>query len=142
MDLDGQWNPPEQWPESTPPLPGWVRASDGSWGPPSLGEATDSETLAASGSTPPIPEAPANPEATPGEKAFASYEPSPISPVQPQVARPDKHGLGLSFSEATAHYDETQDLQKARRRAWLAAFAAACLAAVLAGGIVVLLLLL
>ena len=34
MDLDGQWNPPESWPESSPPLPGWRRASDGSWAPP------------------------------------------------------------------------------------------------------------
>jgi len=34
MDLEGQWNPPESWPESSPPLPGWRRASDGSWAPP------------------------------------------------------------------------------------------------------------
>lgn len=34
MDLDGSWNPPESWPESSPPLPGWVRADDGKWQSP------------------------------------------------------------------------------------------------------------
>ena len=31
MDPEGNWNPPELWPESTPPLPGWVRDADGRW---------------------------------------------------------------------------------------------------------------
>lgn len=34
MDPNGQWKPPEAWPESSPPLPGWRRAEDGSWAPP------------------------------------------------------------------------------------------------------------
>ena len=34
MDLEGVWNPPELWPESTPPLDGWVRGDDGRWSPP------------------------------------------------------------------------------------------------------------
>lgn len=34
MDLDGDWNPPEEWPESTPPLPGWTQTGDGRWEPP------------------------------------------------------------------------------------------------------------
>lgn len=34
MALDGGWNPPELWPESTPPLPGWVRGVDGRWSAP------------------------------------------------------------------------------------------------------------
>lgn len=31
MDLEGQWKPPEEWPEATPPLPGWKRGTDGLW---------------------------------------------------------------------------------------------------------------
>lgn len=34
MALDGGWNPPELWPESTPPLPGWVRGVNGRWSAP------------------------------------------------------------------------------------------------------------
>ena len=40
MDLDGQWNPPELWPEASPPLPGWIRAADGNWHAP----ATDDDS--------------------------------------------------------------------------------------------------
>ncbi len=31
MDSEGGWNPPETWPEATPPLPGWVRNANGEW---------------------------------------------------------------------------------------------------------------
>ncbi|NNC79434.1 MAG: hypothetical protein HKN94_04700 [Acidimicrobiales bacterium] len=31
MDREGVWNPPELWPESAPPLPGWTRNVDGRW---------------------------------------------------------------------------------------------------------------
>ena len=34
MDPAGGWKPPEQWPESTPPIPGWVRSSNGLWSEP------------------------------------------------------------------------------------------------------------
>lgn len=34
MDRDGGWNPPELWPESTPPLPGWVLQPNGRWEAP------------------------------------------------------------------------------------------------------------
>lgn len=34
MDVHGTWRSPEQWPEDYPPLPGWVRNSDGGWLPP------------------------------------------------------------------------------------------------------------
>ena len=44
MDLDGAWNPPELWPESTPPLPGWSRAADGSWVAP-VEEPSDDEEI-------------------------------------------------------------------------------------------------
>lgn len=31
MDADGTWCPPEEWPEDTPPLDGWIRAENGRW---------------------------------------------------------------------------------------------------------------
>lgn len=34
MAPDGGWNPPEMWPEATPPLPGWVRLGNGRWSAP------------------------------------------------------------------------------------------------------------
>ena len=34
MAPDGGWNPPEMWPEASPPLPGWVRGADGMWSSP------------------------------------------------------------------------------------------------------------
>lgn len=33
MDSDGVWQPPERWPEDTPPIDGWVRRDDGTWEP-------------------------------------------------------------------------------------------------------------
>lgn len=36
MDPQGGWNPPENWPESTPPLPGWIRGSNGLWSSPDM----------------------------------------------------------------------------------------------------------
>jgi len=34
MDVEGVWNPPELWPESSPPLPGWTRDERGHWREP------------------------------------------------------------------------------------------------------------
>ena len=36
MDSTGGWNPPENWPESTPPLPGWIRGTNGLWSAPDM----------------------------------------------------------------------------------------------------------
>lgn len=41
MTPDGRWNPPELWPESTPPLPGWERGADGRWFDPNKSEGGD-----------------------------------------------------------------------------------------------------
>lgn len=35
MDSDGTWRPPHEWPEDTPPLPGWTRDEAGVWSEPS-----------------------------------------------------------------------------------------------------------
>jgi len=35
MDSDGTWRPPHEWPEDTPPLPGWTRDEGGVWSAPS-----------------------------------------------------------------------------------------------------------
>jgi hypothetical protein len=34
MDVEGVWNPPELWPEASPPLPGWTRDEKGRWNEP------------------------------------------------------------------------------------------------------------
>lgn len=34
MDLDGVWRAPQEWPEDTPPLDGWVRDNHGQWHAP------------------------------------------------------------------------------------------------------------
>ncbi len=39
MDIDGRWRPPEEWPENTPPLPGWSLDDTGCWSPPDEPEA-------------------------------------------------------------------------------------------------------
>ena len=36
MDLDGLWRSPEDWPEDTPPLDGWIRQADGTWRAPDI----------------------------------------------------------------------------------------------------------
>ena len=56
MDLDGDWNPPETWPERTPPLPGWRLSELGHWEPPaaadgSLRELTEADTARLESST-------------------------------------------------------------------------------------------
>lgn len=44
MDLDGVWRAPQQWPEDTPPLDGWIRSSDGQWHAPTpVSETEDDE---------------------------------------------------------------------------------------------------
>lgn len=43
MDLDGAWRAPQEWPEDTPPLDGWLRSSDGSWHAPSVTAAEQSD---------------------------------------------------------------------------------------------------
>jgi hypothetical protein len=40
LDLDGTWRAPTEWPEDSPPIEGWTRASDGRWKPP-VGETTE-----------------------------------------------------------------------------------------------------
>ena len=53
MDRDGGWNPPELWPESTPPLPGWVRNDKARWEAPP--EVDDADTLPVIDLTKPAP---------------------------------------------------------------------------------------
>ncbi len=41
MDLEGVWRAPEEWPEDTPPLQGWIRGDDGRWREPRMSEAVE-----------------------------------------------------------------------------------------------------
>ena len=38
MDLEGGWNPPDTWPDASPPLPGWTQSDDGQWVSPTAAE--------------------------------------------------------------------------------------------------------
>ena len=55
MDLDGEWNPPELWPESSPPLPGWNRSDDGTWIAP-LEESADEGPVPETSDAAPAPD--------------------------------------------------------------------------------------
>lgn len=48
MDPDGVWQPPEAWPEDTPPVDGWERGIDGRWAAPPSAPAVEVELSAAS----------------------------------------------------------------------------------------------
>ena len=41
MDHDGIWQPPGEWPESYPPIDGWVQDENGNWVPPLSARDTD-----------------------------------------------------------------------------------------------------
>ncbi len=99
MDLEGDWNPPETWPDDSPPLPGWRRNGEGRWEPPasadgSLREGTDDDAAEVVGLAAPDPE-PARPRvnltyadrsAAPSTPAVSSYRgPSIWSAIQAAV---------------------------------------------------------
>lgn len=158
MDLDGQWNPPEEWPEATPPLPGWVRDADGFWTePPELDECADPEAPPPEPTGRPIPEVTLPPEVsipsiqsldTPTDtdpptsdvthyQLLADITPPPI----PNKQAPTPRQSALTFSEATATLSFDDD-RRSRRRAASAALLAAVTASMVAAGLVLLLLLL
>lgn len=164
MDLEGQWNPPEEWPEDNPPLPGWTRGADGRWFDPQLHMNDVHETRDRSGigeSAPsskqrPVPETSAIPSleslSAPdmtsqlaAEATKKSAEPTVIVDRRTTERRsnPTPAQSALSFAEATADMSVTQaeDLRR-RREGTMAALVAAVTASMLAAGLVLLLLLL
>jgi hypothetical protein len=153
MDLEGQWNPPEEWPESNPPLPGWVRDPDGSWCEPAISDADlepplyETDSVAAGLTGRPIPEL-KTPTTIPPlhslndePNATLTYPGNIEHPRHRRVARATSSAV-LSFSEATADLAVFDDDVRLRRRAITGALLAAVTASMLAAGLVLLLLLL
>ena len=167
MDLEGQWNPPEEWPESSPPLPGWIRGADGLWTEPAEVDYDEAAEVAddAESATKTNGDVRTN-----GAPAGLAIRPIPdIAPVAvpplESLTAPSVFGtdldlehpphrqvasgpiiinkVGLSFSETMADVSIPEvDLDRDRRRAVTAAFLAAITASMFAAGLVLLLLLL
>jgi len=144
MDLDGDWKPPEQWPESSPPLPGWIRKSDGLWMAP-----TAPEVNPTSSTRPPIVEAPrvsgtANSPTPPSFEATKRPARDAKPAAKPNPGEAIDGGLGLRYASEDHvaggnYYNQLEDQR--RRRAVTAALTAALVATMLGAGIVLLILL-
>lgn len=160
MDLDGQWNPPEEWPEANPPLPGWVRGSDGRWFDPEADVRPNLDTNSVGLSEPdappkqrPVPETTTLPSFDSLSAPKVTPPAAPQAQLVPQViadrrmidrqSNPTPAQSALSFSEATADLALAQsEAIRRRREGTMAAFVAAITASMLAAGLVLLLLLL
>lgn len=145
MDQEGRWNPPEEWPDSNPPLPGWVQGSDGRWTAPDgasqlpafdIDDVPPSRPIAdvANPVAGDSPEPQLTVEDPPSVEEIPTLEATPVH--QPAHAEPALPSLGFSGAEAKPRTIEVA--QAERRRALIAAALAALLAAALAGGIIVL----
>ena len=145
MDPEGAWNPPELWPESSPPLPGWVRGADGRWSAPS-------EIQILPDPTKPIEGAPAVIDLTTRETAVrpakelppkhAIKVPKTITPPKQTLSeaatsRPPSLRLGFAESQET---ENTTYVPQDNRKGVLLVLAFG-IAAVIAGLVVVLLVL-
>ena len=134
MDLDGQWNPPESWPESSPPLPGWVRDSSGMWSAPTTGDLEDTVVP----TTRPVP------EGSPVDQAPSIPNLPNIHEPEQAPSKPAKKTVepSLRFAETQASPQPDEEAARMMRRATNAAIIAAVTASMLAAGIVVILALL
>jgi len=135
MDLDGQWNPPESWPESSPPLSGWTRDSAGVWRAPTTAQLDDTLEGAAVPTARPVPEgstASEDARAIPPLPTISEPEASPLLPSA-------KAESSLRFAAAQAAPRPDEAAEQMMRRAMNAAIIAAVTATMLAAGIVVLL---
>jgi hypothetical protein len=133
MDPEGNWNPPELWPESTPPLPGWVRDADGRW------HASDDPPPVALTVVPQLdaePSAPADDTSETEAKPTVSATAPPAAPV-----RPPRTAASLSYAAYTK-LEPTEGATSAGvtlKRALFAALGAAITAAMIGTGVTVLL---
>jgi len=164
MDLDGSWKPPESWPESSPPLPGWTRAVDGSWQAPNENlsdvlvdvelEAAEAahaaaeldETEEQAPPTRPIPETASTP-ATPPTAAPVTPAtpaiPAPRSTPEPAAPEPTKTVAAqstLQFSGTEAVVVPFEDDGWMTKKAIRAGFISVVLAAMISTGLILLLL--
>lgn len=159
MDLDGQWKPPEEWPESSPPLPGWVRDAEGRWSEPALSAPKIAEPAEEVALTRPIPEVSMPPEVQipkiptldslrkpDPEASNVPREQLPVSRTGPPGTSPtgvsSSRESSLTFSNSTANFGMFDDDLRDRREAASAALLAAVTASMVAAGLVLLLLLL
>lgn len=151
MDLEGQWNPPEVWPEATPPLPGWKRDDDGLWTEPAVVESHE-DSSDAPPSEPVAQSSTARPVLDIGVSSIPSLESLQDDAVVQVVPErrvaddrrtsPTKSESILTFAEATANLTIAEDIVRERQQAIMAASLAAVTASMLAAGLVLLLLLL
>ncbi len=128
MDPEGNWNPPEIWPESTPPLPDWVRDAEGRWHAPD-------DAPPAALTVVPEPPVEAEPEVA---DAAAAVAPEPTVPASPQ--RTHRTASSLSY----AAYSKLEPIEEppsgvTLKRALFAALGAAITAAMFGAGVTVLL---
>ena len=161
MDLNGSWNPPESWPESSPPLPGWERLPDGSWYNPHANEDSSSGTSldeADASQQRPVPDTPiatipsldtlsGDHETTRSQPTNDSQAASDSSSApRDKAAKPEKvtakktSVAPLQFAETEANYVEPSiTIAQLQKKAILAALGAAILVLMIGGGIVILL---
>ena len=128
MGLDGEWKPPQDWPESTPPLPGWVRGPDGRWtDAPVVDDITvvDSED-----------------DITVVDDDIEVIDDGRAAQDDVPPTKPKSPGLGLTYSTEPVAVPMANDADgRMPRRALIAAVSAAVIAVMLGTGIVLLILL-
>ena len=132
MDPEGNWNPPELWPESTPPLPGWVRDADGRW------HASDDPPPAA---LTVVPELDAEPASSADDTSVPEAEvaAAATAPARASV-RPPRTAASLSYAAYTKlePTEAPAPLGVTLKRALFAALGAAITAAMIGAGLTVL----
>jgi hypothetical protein len=146
MDLDGSWKPPQDWPEATPPLPGWTRDSQGTWGPTMIGKEVEAEIFAATTITAdpvrPIPDVANITHSTEVPSLSTLGDPIATTTIHAAPASTTLRAAPLTYSEAKFEAPPEADVQRAFRRALMAAFVAAVTCSMLAAGLIVLLMVL
>lgn len=139
MDLDGSWKPPESWPESSPPLPGWVRLSDGTWYDPaqqaSSTESVVGQDTVAEADVSDLSTTPAS-RPVPDTAAGATSEPQvSVTPPSPPSTQTEAPARTLQFSETQAVVQPTVEDDQILERAIRAAIIAGVLAAAIGIGL-------
>jgi hypothetical protein len=151
MDLEGQWNPPEEWPEATPPLPGWTRGHDGLWSQPAFIEnlhkdndgSTAGKLTQSTTKRPVLDIGMSSIPSLDSLKHDAEVQKVPERRVaEDRRTAPTKAENVLTFGDAIAHMPLVDDRDRVWRRAIMSATLAAVTASMLAAGLVLLLLLL
>lgn len=119
MDRDGGWNPPELWPETTPPLPGWVRNENGRWeAPMEVVEDPDGKrVIDLTASKPSSPAAVRTPKISPVPLKHVVVPEETGAPKQPSAETPN---LSLGFAPAEVAAQPANAIAApAKRRWWL-----------------------